>query len=211
MKRDEFAEGRLGELLSAAAAPGRRHELLGEPDAVATFRREYRPRIARPRKRRIFAVAVAAVLAAGVGGTAFAANTGLLPDPVQTWFDKHTDLKPDNHDTAPVSTMSAPQSPQPPRASAATSAAAGPTPLEACRAWVARRTDPHARPVTGDERKALSLLAGGERAIDAYCDRLLGLAPSSSAAAPPSGKSGKSSKSSKSSNGSNGKSPGGNR
>lgn len=201
MKRDELPEGRLGELLSAAAAPGRRHELRGEPDAVATFRQEYRPRIARPRKRRIFAVAVAAVLAAGVGGTAFAANTGRLPDPVQTWFDKHTDLKPDHHDQEPVSTMSAPQTPRPPRASAATSAAAGPTPPEACRAWVARRTDSHARPVTGDERKALSLLAGGERAIDAYCDRLLGLAPSSSAAAPPSGKNGNS--------GGNGKSPGG--
>ena len=34
----------------------------------------------------LFAVVATALVAAGVGGTAFAANTGHLPAPVQTWY-----------------------------------------------------------------------------------------------------------------------------
>jgi hypothetical protein len=70
--------------------------------------------------------------------------------------------------------------------------------------------------VTGDERKALSSRAGGEPAIDDYCDRLLGAAPpppggpAASPAGPPSaGPSvGKSKKSEKSKDSGRGVTPG---
>ncbi|WP_433054991.1 hypothetical protein [Dactylosporangium sp. CS-033363] len=172
MKRDDLPDGRLGELLSAAAAPGRRHELRGEEDAVAGFRQEYRPRNAparRPRrKRRMLAVFATALVAIGVGGTAFAASTGNLPAPVQIWFDSHT-----TSDDSPTSTMSAPQVPHPsPSASASLQVV-----LEKfCRAWEARDDEP----LTDEVRQELSRLAGGEASIDAYCHRVLGTAPSSS-------------------------------
>ncbi|MFI5905951.1 hypothetical protein [Dactylosporangium sp. NPDC051541] len=186
MKRDKLPDGRLGELLSAAGAPGRRHELRDEENAVAGFRQEYRPRTAavrRPRrKRRFLAVVATALVAAGVGGTAFAANTGRLPGPAQTWYDAHIAANPGR---TPVSTTSAGE----PRTSPSPAPSASSTAEDSCRAWVARRTEPNsARPITGAEQEQLIRLAGGEPGIDAYCDRLLRSAPPSSAPAsrPPS-------------------------
>ncbi|GAA3283890.1 hypothetical protein Dvina_01560 [Dactylosporangium vinaceum] len=183
MKRDKLPDSRLGELLSAASAPGRRKELRGEEDAVAGFRQEYRPRAVKAprRKRRLLAVVATALVAAGIGGTAFAANTGRLPAPAQTWYDSHIGAKPDK---TPISTISAGQPNASPPPTPATSAPA----TDSCRAWVAHRTDPTgARPITGPEKDQLKSLAGGEPAIDTYCDRLLGAAAPSSA--PPSSRS----------------------
>ncbi|WP_433213182.1 hypothetical protein ACQP00_01510 [Dactylosporangium sp. CS-047395] len=166
MKRDDLPDGRLGELLSAAAAPGRRHELRGEEDAVAGFRQEYQPRNApahRPRrKRRLLAVFATAFVAIGVGGTAFAASTGNLPAPVQVWFDNHTGPDPDK---SPKSAASASQSAHP-------SASPRPSslPVEFCKAWQER----DAKPITAELRQELSRLAGGEATIDTYCHRVLG-------------------------------------
>ncbi|WP_433612506.1 hypothetical protein ACQP2P_01525 [Dactylosporangium sp. CA-139114] len=176
-RKHERPEDRLHDLLSAAAAPGRRHELRGEEEAVAAFRQEYRPRTAparRPRrKRRLLAVVATAVVAVGVGGTAFAASTGHLPAPVQTWLDSHT-----SSGSSPTSTVPAPQlsrgSPSPsPRPST--------TPLESCRAWNARAD----KPVTEELRRELSLLAGGEASVDSYCRRVLGTVSTSPSAPPP--------------------------
>ncbi|MFG2039044.1 hypothetical protein [Dactylosporangium sp. NPDC048998] len=180
-------EGRLGELLSAAAAPGRPYELAGEAAAVAGFRAAYRP-AARHRRRRLVALAVAAVTAVSVGGTAFAATTGHLPAPVRSWLDFE--------EAPPPASTSAARSPDQPRsASAAPSAAAASgspsasasapvSAVEACRAFVAFRNDPHAGQISSDQRKALTALAGnGEKAIEEYCDRLLGVTPSPTPAA----------------------------
>ncbi|WP_432984028.1 hypothetical protein [Dactylosporangium sp. CA-233914] len=187
MRRDQLPEGPLGELLSAAAAPGRPHELRGEEEAVAQFRQQYQPgpavapvRQKRP-VRRLVAVAALALAAVGAGGTAFAAHTGHLPDRVQSWFDdSDAPAPPPVHTTA-----AAPSSPLPlPSLSPKASPGAATTTADLCRAWVARRTDPHARPVTGDDRKVLSQQAGGEPAIDGYCDRLLGITPTPATTSP---------------------------
>nr|BFE64021.1 hypothetical protein GCM10020063_085470 [Dactylosporangium thailandense] len=194
MRRKHQRPGdRLDDLLSAAAAPGRRHELRGEEEAVAGFRQEYRPRNAparRPRrKRRLLAVVAAAVVAVGVGGTAFAASTGRLPAPVQTWFDSHT-----SSGSSPTSNMSAPQLPRvSPSPSLSPSLRPSTTPVESCRAWNSRDDEP----VSEELRRELSRLAGSEASIDSYCHRVLGTAstspsaplprPSSSTGAPPTG------------------------
>ncbi|WP_433082315.1 hypothetical protein ACQP1P_01405 [Dactylosporangium sp. CA-052675] len=176
-RKHERPEDRLHDLLAAAGAPGRRHELRGEEEAVAGFRQEYRPRTAParrpPRKRRLLAVVATAVVAAGVGGTAFAASTGHLPAPVQTWFDSHT-----SSGSSPTSTMSAPQLP---RVSPSPSPRPSTTPLEFCRAWNARAD----KPVTEELRRELSRLAGGEAFIDSYCRRVLGTVSASPSAPPP--------------------------
>ncbi|WP_432994101.1 hypothetical protein [Dactylosporangium sp. CA-233914] len=167
----------VGALLHAAAAPGRPQELAGQDVAVARFRSAYRP--AR-RRRRLLVVAAAALAAASVGGTAFAAGTGHLPPTVRHWLTGGGEPPP------PSSPVAAPRPPDRPRATAATAPSAPGTSgavspsaesaAEACRAWTAFRTDPHARPITGDERRALARLAGAtsEPAIDEYCRRLLG-------------------------------------
>ncbi|MER7006693.1 hypothetical protein ABT297_27140 [Dactylosporangium sp. NPDC000555] len=178
-------EGRLGELLSAAAAPGRPHELAAEDAAVAGFRAAYRPAV-RHRRRRLFALAVAGVAAVSIGGTAFAATTGHLPAPVQAWLGGeetppvHTSptATPDRPRTTPgASTAPGPPSTPTPTSTSTPTSAAVP-PVEACQAFLAFRADPHAPPVTGEQRKELNRLSGGgEKAIQEYCNRLLGVAP----------------------------------
>ncbi|GAA4259258.1 hypothetical protein [Dactylosporangium darangshiense] len=175
MNPDELPHGRLGELLRAAAAPGRPHELAGEVAAVAAFTRAYRP--AKRLRRRIVATAVAVFTAASIGGTAFAAETGHLPAPIRSWFDSAPD--PTTAAAAP-SLPSGPRSVQPPGQATATTATGSPaaiSPAAACRAFLASQADPHARKVTADERKELARLAGGsgEPVIEAYCQRLLGV------------------------------------
>jgi hypothetical protein len=159
-------------LLLAAAAPALPHELVGEDAAVAAFRREYRP--SRGRRRRLATLAVAVVAALSIGGTAVAATTG------RSFFA-----------AAPgVAAHASPAaSPTPARLAAAGSpAATGNAELaDACRAWLAFRADPHARPVTGAERKELARAASGEPAIDDYCDRRVGSAGSASSGAASSG------------------------
>jgi hypothetical protein len=170
MNPDEVPEG-LARLLDDAAGPARPRELAGEVAAVAMFRREYRP--VHRRRRRLIAIAMAAVTATAVGGTAFAASSGRLPAPVQSWFDgvgtaPTTTAAPRPTTGAPRATTSAPA------AAPGSSATGTVSALEACRAWVAFRADPHNRPVTGEERKELARLAGGEKAIEEYCAKLLG-------------------------------------
>jgi hypothetical protein len=184
MDPEELPAGRLGELLRAAAAPGRPHELAGEDAAVAGFRSAYRP--VNRRRRRIVAIAVATFAAASVGGTAFAAGTGHLPGPVRAWLGEA-----DRPSAAAPATTTTAAAPPPasvrgtPPASPGPSAAAAIVPEAACRAFLAFRDDPHARPVTADERRELARLAGGEPAIEDYCRRLLGAATDNPATANP--------------------------
>ncbi|MEV6929974.1 hypothetical protein AB0M46_36575 [Dactylosporangium sp. NPDC051485] len=184
MHPEELPDGRLGELLRAAAAPGRPHELAGEDAAVAGFRRAYRP--VNRRRRRAIALSLAGLAAVSVGGTAYAAGTGHLPDPVRAWIGEN-----DRPSTAPADQRPSGR----PRATAtagpASSVTASFVPAEACQRFLAFRADPHARPVAAEERQELARLAGGQPAIEEYCRRLLAVAPSGSAAVPtPAGSSG---------------------
>ncbi|HTJ34131.1 MAG TPA: hypothetical protein VL738_12955 [Dactylosporangium sp.] len=172
MNPDELPEGRLGELLRAAAAPGRPHELAGEEAAVAAFTRVYRP--AKRLRRRIVATAVAVFTAASIGGTAFAAETGHLPAPIKSWLEG----APDQTTTAAAPSPSAQPRTTPAGPAASPPAAGTPAAINtaaACRAYLAFRADPRAGAVTGEERKELARLAGGEPAIEDYCRRLLGV------------------------------------
>lgn len=77
-------QGPVGDLLARAAAPGRPEELAGAPAVMAAFRAAYPQPVARAGRtlRRAVAFKVAAIVAAlTVGGVAFAAHSGVLPNP----------------------------------------------------------------------------------------------------------------------------------
>ncbi|GAA1422264.1 hypothetical protein ACFQZ4_12900 [Catellatospora coxensis] len=77
-------QGPVGDLLARAAAPGRPEELAGAPAVMAAFRAAYPQPVARTRRtlRRAVALKVAAIVATlTVGGVAFAAHSGVLPNP----------------------------------------------------------------------------------------------------------------------------------
>ncbi|GAB4056699.1 hypothetical protein [Catellatospora paridis] len=77
-------QGPVGDLLARAAAPGRPEELAGAATVLAAFRAAYPQPAARRRHtlRRALALKVGAIVAAlTVGGVAFAAHSGVLPNP----------------------------------------------------------------------------------------------------------------------------------
>ncbi|MEU7819437.1 hypothetical protein [Catellatospora sp. NPDC049133] len=76
--------GPVGDLLARAAAPGRPEEVAGAAAVMAAFRAAYPQPVARTGRtlRRAVALKVGAVVAAlTVGGVAFAAHSGVLPNP----------------------------------------------------------------------------------------------------------------------------------
>jgi len=184
----------LAHLLAAASGPTRPGELAGELDAVAAFRREYgsgapAPR-RRPRRRALVVAALSAVLLA-VGGTAFAATTGRLPDAVQRAvdgvFSGNGTQPPTSPPTGGPSGVSAtPGAPGTgPGAGATQSAAAPGAPPGAdenrlkglCRSWAATRDNPHANTISPEDLRVLAAAAGGEDRIEAYCAALTGATP----------------------------------
>lgn len=178
----------LADLFAAATAPARQGELTGERAAVAAFRREYRragPDTTRgragrgtaprgSRTRRVVTAALATVVAL-VGGTAYAAGAGRLPDPVQRQL--HEALAgvgvppPDPRDTS-----------TPVPGSASAPAPSGTTPgdtrlLGLCRAWQNARATPGAPQPRPDEKRALAEAAGGPNRIEEFCAALVATAP----------------------------------
>jgi hypothetical protein len=53
------------------------------------------------------------------------------------------------------------------------------------QSWMASRADPHTKPISADERHALALSAGGENAINDFCQRLLNPTPTPTATVKP--------------------------
>ena len=187
------AHARVADVLAAAAGPPMPHETQGERDAVDRFRQAYvaaaRAR-SRRRSHRLAAALSAAAVAMVLGGTAYAAHSGRLPDPLQRTFHSLLSAgvpapnKPSRSPTpSPAPTPSRTPSPR------ATSAAAGPSPAgppadastlrHLCELWRASEQDPHAPPITKDDRRVLGEAAGsnGRKPIDDYCERLIGPAP----------------------------------
>jgi hypothetical protein len=185
---------RLADLLAAAAGPAQPSELAGQHFAVRRFGEAHRPHRSTPSRRRIGTAVTAAAAAALLGGTAYAAGSGQLPDSLQR----------PAHDLLSVVGVPAPHRPPTPPASAAPLASppfgthpngppAGPSPLtaspargrliELCRVWQAFEVDSSGRPVTADERHLLGDAAGGNGAkeIDAFCENLIGPLPTRSA------------------------------
>ncbi|WP_203932080.1 hypothetical protein [Virgisporangium ochraceum] len=165
------AHAGLVELLAVAAAPPRPAELAGEEAAVAAFRRGFDARPARPaavgpagaRPRRRVAVVALSVVVALVGGTAYAAGTSRLPDPVQQRL--HEALS--GIGVPPPS----PDAPPPSAASPATSSDRAHLTL-LCRAWQSTRTTPGAPHIGPDDQRTLAAAAGGPNRIADYCATL---------------------------------------
>jgi len=190
----------LAHLLAAAAGPARPDELDGERAAVAAFRREFRPNPApaqarRPRRRAgIVAALTAAVLA--VGGTAYAATTGHLPDAVQRAVDGmfsggDPSGSPGASPDGSTGTSPAPTGPTTgPTGTEPGVAPGAPGVDEArlkglCRSWEATRANPHANAISADDLRVLTAAAGGEDRIEAYCAALANKAVTPSASDKP--------------------------
>jgi hypothetical protein len=194
----------VADLLAAAAGPPLPHETRGERAAVDRFRQAYvaaaRARSRRRSRRLAVAVSAAAVVAV-LGGTAYAAHSGRLPDPLQrTAHDLLSPVGvPAPDQPAPSRSPSHGPSPSPAPSSRTGSAAAdhgsvGPsagasTLRGLCQLWRAAEQDPHARPITNDDRRVLGEAAGGDgrKQIDDYCVLLIGPAPSPTTTAPKPG------------------------
>ena len=179
-------------LLVAAAGPALPAELTGEDDTVREFRLAYR-RTWRRRRNALIAFAAAAVVS--LGGTAYAASGGPLPDPVRRTVESLF-----GDDPAGTPATQPPASPPGSPAAASTPAstpARSPSPeaggpgaariAELCRAWEASRNDPKAPPVTGEDRRTLARAAKSEAGISDYCRGVLGTtsAPSAPEASQP--------------------------
>lgn len=182
----------VADLLAAAAGPALPHETKGERAAVRRYRQAYaastRPVSRRRRNpRRVGALVTVTATAMLLGGTAYAARSGQLPDPLQRtahgWFAGVVPAP------SPSSVPSPSSSPSLSPSLSSPSGVHSPLVLrDLCVAWQAVENDPRLPPITADDRRALGDAAGGngKKQIDEFCARLLG--PSPSPAVPPSAK-----------------------
>jgi hypothetical protein len=181
----------LSDLLAAAAAPARPDELAGERAAVAGFRREFRPagsardlpppaaRDARRRRRRAGIVAALSAAVLAVGGTAYAASTGRLPDAFQRVVDGvFTDRGTPSGSPTEPGQSGGPGGASPNPAGSRGAGATGPGGVPGlsdgrlnglCRSWEATRDNPHGNPISEEDLRILAEAAGGEDRIEAFC------------------------------------------
>lgn len=168
----------LARLIAAASAPGRDEELIGEAEALAAFRlaRHAAPastgasrlkgRLARSV---VIKAAVLVVAAGGVGGVAFAASGGHLPDPDGRRQPRHAVAEPD--------TPPPPDSDPPPRERVPPTAGTDPGKVERirvlCNRYFAKDID-HRRSALEHEPDFRDLInyAGGrdQGTVDRFCD-----------------------------------------
>ncbi|WP_238011944.1 hypothetical protein KZZ52_37830 [Dactylosporangium sp. AC04546] len=182
----------LAALLRAAAGPARPHELAGEDAAVTAFRQARTApagrsparssparSLVRPGRR---VGVLAGALAAGVllAGTATAAGTGHLPDPLQRaahdWFAGVGVPEPGPEPVAAPSPSPSRSEPPVVRSSAPSTAAASVSAAridELCRAWQEGR----GRKLTDAERRELAAAAQGEDRVEAFCKQRRGAGP----------------------------------
>lgn len=178
----------LADLLNAAAGPALPHETKGERAAVRRFRQAYGAsrRTSRRRPHRIGALLTATAAAVLLGGTAYAAGSGHLPDSLQRtahdWFSAVGVPAPEHASPSPT------PSPSPSPSRVAPGVPPSPSLLrDVCVAWQTFENDPRSRPLTADERHLLADAAGsnGKKQIDDFCAGLLGSAASPPATDPP--------------------------
>jgi len=202
----------LSDLLAAAAAPPRREELVGLRSAVAAFEaagqdgfetaglpgfeapgQRGEVSVAVPGRRRAFARSIVLKAAAGVavvlfGGTALAAEAGILPGGAQQHaHDVFSALGVPPPGT-PAPSASFPVRPVTPTSSpsfgsqAATPATPGAVAPGLCRSWAAQQQNPKKKPLKAKALRDLADAAGGADRIAAFCAQLLGTGPGETAA-----------------------------
>jgi len=202
----------LGDLLAAAAAPPRQAELAGLRAAVAAFEaagqdgleaadRRGGVRVTVPDRRRVLARSIVLKAAAGVavvlfGGTALAAETGILPGAAQqhahdvfSAFGVPPPGTPAPLESLPVRHVTPTGSPSfgSHAATPATSATPGPVDAAAaglCRSWVAQQQSPKKKLLKAKALRELADAAGGADRIAAFCTQLLGTAAGETTASP---------------------------
>ena len=180
----------LAGLLSAAAGPPRSQELAGEPAIRSAFVRAQLtplPDPAQLRKRRavrvggMATVKVAAVVAVVItGGTAFAAETGHLPDAAQRRaHDLFSGLGVPAPATAPATSgpaVTIPASAPPSSRHSASPDGPDTSPagvLALCRAWDAAEHDPQGKKLAAEDLRALLAAAGNSQGIPKLCRDVL--------------------------------------
>ena len=171
--------GRLTAPLRAARGPAHRHELAGEPAALAAFRAaadlasERRPRRKSMLKialaKLLTVKAAAAVAATGLGGVALAAGTGALPNPLFAPPATHVPAThvPATH--APATPGTTPSHPD--GRSGPTDAADSPSPslVGLCRAYTAGAATNPAKALKNPAFAKLVDAAGGADNVEEYC------------------------------------------
>jgi hypothetical protein len=189
----------LADLLAAAASPAQPDELRGERAAVAGFRREFRSKATRSRarrpRRRAAVVGALTVAVLAVGGTAYAATTGHLPDAVQRAVD--TMIPGDDASSVPAAPASSAaasgagglaSSPPAPGGTASAAVPGAPGAPGApgvdekklsglCQSWQSTQDNPNAKAISAEDLRVLAAAAGGEDKIGAYCTALRGKEP----------------------------------
>jgi len=167
---DTGLSGAVLDLLAAAAAPARPHELAGEEAALAAFRRPGPAPVRRSGRRALLAklltVKVAAAFAvSAAGGVAVAAAAGTLPDlPGRSGII----ARPEPPAPPPVQ-------PYPSRPVSRPGPAASPTLTDLCRTWAADKR----HRLDGKAYGPLVSAAGGRPKVPAYCADLLAKAGAS--------------------------------
>ena len=179
----------LAELLGRAAAAARASELAGEEAAVTAFRSGRQVPVGVGRRRStprpawatLFGVKVAALVSAvAVAGLAFAAATGVLPNPLR-----------DLNAASPVSTSPAGApirtstgGASPSAASASPRAMPSPALFGLCEAYVAQVAVVPGKALDSLVFTSLIDAAGGKAGVPAYCERLLSSESPGSSAQP---------------------------
>ena len=178
----------LSDLLAAASAPARPHELTGEARALVAFRYAALGATGGPRRRstakpmwaRLASVKVAAIAAAlATAGVALAASTGVLPTPFTadppTAAPDLTSSQPRDNPAGTGPTTTGPLGGPGVTTTTGPPPSATPDPglVGQCRAYQAlARSDPE-RAKNNPTFARLIEAAGGPDKVDAFCDQLL--------------------------------------
>ncbi len=173
------ASDALADLLMAAAAPARDHELAGEEEALAAFRVARLTPATQPRRREMIKSGIAkaltlklALAAAATGGVALAASTGHLPGP----------LGGAGHATHASSSATA--NPAAAGSSATHTATPSPSMYGLCHAYTAGVAAAPGKALKNPAFTALISAAGGKDNVAAFCAAVLKAGPGNASAHP---------------------------
>ncbi|MET9631157.1 hypothetical protein ABZX92_27205 [Lentzea sp. NPDC006480] len=163
---------RLSDLLAAATAPARDHELAGEQAAVTAFRAARltaAPQPRRPRMLSLLSVKIAATAVAAAGGIALAAAAGALPG-------QQREEPAPAADTNVVSTTSTTtaKNTQTPDQKPDNTASPSPSLKGLCQAYTSGAGEDHGKARENPAFSALITAAGGADRVPAFCSGLLG-------------------------------------
>jgi hypothetical protein len=175
----------LADLLAAAAAPARNHELAREEEAIAAFRAARLSPVPQPRRRPMIRtslarvltlkIAAAATAALAAGGVALAASTGHLPSQLGG--------------ASPAAHASPSGTGKPSTTGHATATAMPSTALYGlCRAYTAQVGTGPGKALDSRAFSALIAAAGGKDNVSSFCATIIAAGPGHASGSHPAGK-----------------------